>query len=88
MKKLTLISILLTAVALVAVGCTSQDSVTPTESTQTLPPVAAAEPATSQPAPQDRIAIESAEPAVPSNIEPVQAAPESGLNTPPAATVE
>lgn len=88
MKKLTLISILLTAVALVAVGCTSQDAVTATESTQTLPPAAAAEPAISQPTPQDRIAIESAEPAAPSNMDPIQAAPESDLNTPPAANIQ
>lgn len=88
MKKVTLISILLTAVALVAVGCTSQDAVTPSETTQTLPPVAAAEPATSQPTPQDRIAIESAEPATSGGIEPAQVAPESNLNTSPAASVE
>ncbi|TCM65123.1 hypothetical protein EC844_11686 [Acinetobacter calcoaceticus] len=98
MKKLTIISILLTAVALVAVGCTSQEAATPSTTTQTQLPTSSAELPSVDTGTQGRSAIEaqSAEPAgaieaadpTLQNNTPYQALPESGTNPPALPSTE
>lgn len=88
MKKLTLTSALLVAVASFTVACTSQEATTPPEAT-IIPEVAQPQgPATTplsetQTQPQDRSAIEVTDPSLPEQ-DPVQFIPEPSKSSNPS----
>lgn len=88
MKKLTLTSALLVAVASLTAACTSQEATIPSEVT-TLPEVAQPQgPATAplpeiQSLPQDRSAIEATDPSLPEQ-DPVQFIPEPSKSSNPS----